>query len=170
MKSEKQSFLFYYEWYENFLCNMTDEEAGRLVKAVCDYEIYGAVPDKGSLGDRLVNSAFLSIKSGLERNREKYKERCWMQGLKASAEYVEFAKTHGENSFKLFVKLKKEQMKTDENTCEQMYPNETDNEREPDYDCEPDYDSDCVPDYDLAYTLQEGGYDDFPYNGIETEC
>ena len=41
---ERNSFLLYYE-YAEYLEELTDEEAGKLLRAVFNYNIYGEEPE-----------------------------------------------------------------------------------------------------------------------------
>ncbi len=67
----KKAFLFYYE-YEEQLKDLSDEELGRLVRAVLKYEKTGKEPQNlGLLG----NMAFGFIKGNLNRDRKKYDKR-----------------------------------------------------------------------------------------------
>ncbi|MGN0674310.1 MAG: DUF6291 domain-containing protein [Oscillospiraceae bacterium] len=68
---EKKSFILYHSYGEIF-SELTDEEAGQLIKAIFAHEIDGAAPDM----DRLVKMAFLPIKSNLERDRAEYESVC----------------------------------------------------------------------------------------------
>ena len=67
-----KSFLFYLDWRQH-LEMLTDEERGRLLLALLDYEETGALPDgmSGATG-----MAFSFMRAQLDRDREKYEARC----------------------------------------------------------------------------------------------
>lgn len=68
---DKNSFLFYLD-YEEHLELLTDEQIGQLIKAMIKYEKTGDVPElKG-----MVKMAFSFIKTQLDRDREKYNQKC----------------------------------------------------------------------------------------------
>ena len=51
---------------------LTDEEAGKLIKAIFKYEYNGEEEEL----DRILKMAFIPIKNCLDRNREKYDNKC----------------------------------------------------------------------------------------------
>ena len=65
--NEKKSFILYHDSFSIF-SELTDEEAGKLIKAIFEYECSGIIPDL----DKLLKMAFLPIKNRLDSNREKY--------------------------------------------------------------------------------------------------
>ena len=72
-KSEKNSFLLYYDYEESvLLLNM--EQRGRLFSALFAYEKRGETPDIED--DNMLKMCFSFIKTSLDNNREKYNERC----------------------------------------------------------------------------------------------
>lgn len=65
----KDSFILYLEQKEIF--NMLeDDEAGKLIKAIFEYEETGQTPNL----DKSIKIAFIPIKSVLDRNKEKYEK------------------------------------------------------------------------------------------------
>lgn len=68
---DKSSFLIYLDYQEQFDL-LTDEEAGRLIKAIIKYEKTGEIPKL----DGMLKMAFSFIKTQLDRDREKYKKKC----------------------------------------------------------------------------------------------
>lgn len=62
----KNSFILYYNHREIFN-ELSDEEAGRLIKAIFDYEVDGNVSD-----DRFIKMVMIPIKQVLDNNRDKY--------------------------------------------------------------------------------------------------
>ena len=67
-----KSFLFYLDWRQQ-LEMLTDEERGRLLLALLDYEETGALPDRMS---GAIGMAFSFMRAQLDRDREKYEARC----------------------------------------------------------------------------------------------
>ena len=66
----KNSFLLYYNQNEIFN-ELTDEEAGKLIKAVFDYEINGSVSK-----DKFTRALMIPIKQVLDKNKEEYEIIC----------------------------------------------------------------------------------------------
>lgn len=69
--SDKKSFVMYYDWREIF-AELTDEEAGKLIKMIYDYECDRVAGDM----NKLLKLAFLPIKNTLDNDRMKYEEVC----------------------------------------------------------------------------------------------
>lgn len=69
--SDKKSFVMYYDWREIF-AELTDEEAGKLIKMIYDYECDRVAGDM----NKLLKLAFLPIKSALDNDRAKYEDVC----------------------------------------------------------------------------------------------
>ncbi|MCD7890682.1 MAG: DUF6291 domain-containing protein [Ruminococcus sp.] len=70
-KTKKKSFVLYNDYYEH-INMLSDEEAGMLMKAVFMYAETGEVPELQGM----TKMAFSFISSQLDRDREKYEERC----------------------------------------------------------------------------------------------
>lgn len=68
---EKASFLMYLDYEEQFNL-LTDEQIGKLIRAIFKYENTGEVEEL----DGMVKMAFSFIKTQLDRDREKYQARC----------------------------------------------------------------------------------------------
>jgi len=68
---DKNSFLIYLDYQEQFDL-LSDEEAGILIKAIIKYEKTQEVPRLNGM----VKMAFSFIKTQLDRDREKYQEKC----------------------------------------------------------------------------------------------
>ena len=68
----KNGLLLYYDLKEVFGF-LTDEEAGRMIKAVFDYEVDGVVTE---FDDRMMASTYKRITDHLDRNKEKYDMIC----------------------------------------------------------------------------------------------
>ncbi len=67
----KNSFLIYHE-YRDILEDLTNEELGKLFRAIFDYEIDNKIPHFVGL----MKMAFMVIKGNLDRDRNKYDKRC----------------------------------------------------------------------------------------------
>lgn len=65
----KDSFILYLEQKE-ILDMLTDEEAGKLIKAIFEYEETGIMPEL----EKTLQLAFIPIKGCLDRNKEKYEK------------------------------------------------------------------------------------------------
>ena len=68
----KNSFILYYDLKEVFDF-LTDEEAGKIIKAVFRYEISG---EEEHFDDRMMASTYKRITDNLDRNKVKYKQVC----------------------------------------------------------------------------------------------
>ena len=68
---DKNSFLIYLDYEEQFNL-LSNEEAGILIKAIMQYEKTGEIVKL----DGMVKMAFSFIKTQLDRDREKYQEKC----------------------------------------------------------------------------------------------
>lgn len=67
---QKDSFILYQEQKEIF-DTLTDSEAGKLIKAIFEYEA-GQSPKL----NKTLNLVFIPIKNVLDRNKEKYEKAC----------------------------------------------------------------------------------------------
>ena len=65
----KDSFILYQE-QKGIFDMLTDEEAGKLIKAIFEYENTGQLLEL----DKSLKIAFIPIKSTLDRNKEKYEK------------------------------------------------------------------------------------------------
>lgn len=68
----KNSFVLYYDLKEVF-DYLTDEEAGRIIKAVFHYETEGEIT---YFEDRMMASTYKRITDNLDRNKKKYEKVC----------------------------------------------------------------------------------------------
>lgn len=67
----KESFILFAEQREIFE-SLTDKQAGQLIKAIFEYESTRKIPEL----DKTVKVAFIPIKQMLDKNYEKYIEKC----------------------------------------------------------------------------------------------
>lgn len=70
-KMDKNSFLIYLDYEEQFNL-LTDEQVGQLIRAIMKYEKTKEEPNL----DGMLKMAFSFIKTQLDRDREKYEEKC----------------------------------------------------------------------------------------------
>jgi len=68
---DKSSFLIYLSYEEQFNL-LTDEQLGKLIKAIIKYEKTGEIPEL----DGMLNLAFSFIKTQLDIDRAKYNKKC----------------------------------------------------------------------------------------------
>lgn len=68
---DKISFLIYLEYEEQFKL-LNDEELGKLIRAIMNYEKNGEIPQL----EGMLKMAFSFIKTRLDKDREKYKSKC----------------------------------------------------------------------------------------------
>jgi len=69
---DKVSFLMYLDYEEQFNL-LSDEQLGQLIRAIMKYEKTKEVPKEL---EGMVKIAFSFIKAQLDRDREKYNEKC----------------------------------------------------------------------------------------------
>ena len=101
---QKNSFLLYLE-HEEFVNELSDEEAGKLIKGIFEYVKTGQTP---SLSPES-KMAFISIRQDLDRNAEKYEAKCEalrLNGLKGGRP-KKTLKNENENNQMVFEKTKK---------------------------------------------------------------
>jgi len=78
MAENKKSFVAYCDWGEIF-DDLTNEEAGKLVKHLFDY-----VRDENPESDKLTNLLFIQIKQSLKRDLKKYEKYVYKQRVNGS--------------------------------------------------------------------------------------
>ena len=72
MDEKKDGFVIYSSYAEKFE-DLTDEQFGRLMRIVCEYEKSGETP---RIEDKSIRIAFKVIKYELDANGQKYEEIC----------------------------------------------------------------------------------------------
>lgn len=70
--AEKKSLLLYYD-YKSHFDFLTDEQLGRIVRSMLEYEIDGVLPE---FDEPILKMTFSFIKSNLDRDKQKYLEKC----------------------------------------------------------------------------------------------
>lgn len=68
----KKSFVLYHD-FRNWFSLLTDEELGRLIRAIFDYEMNKILPENLNEKEQI---AFLMVRDTLDRDREKYERVC----------------------------------------------------------------------------------------------
>lgn len=68
----KKALLLHYDLFDTFSL-LTDEELGRLLRAVFEYDTCGITPD---FEDRMMAACFMRIAECLDRNNTRYEEVC----------------------------------------------------------------------------------------------
>lgn len=72
--TRRVSFIMYHDWKPMFE-KLTDEEAGKLIKAVFNFAVTGEEPEDEKLSERS-SMVFLMMRNVLLQDALKYKERC----------------------------------------------------------------------------------------------
>ena len=70
--SEKKSLLLYHDYLQHFNF-LTDEQVGKIVRAMLSYEVDGILPE---FDETIMKMTFSFIKTNLDRDRAKFFERC----------------------------------------------------------------------------------------------
>lgn len=70
--AEKKSLLLYYD-YKSHFDFLTDEQLGRIVRSMLEYEIDGVSPE---FDEPILKMTFSFIRSNLDRDKQKYLEKC----------------------------------------------------------------------------------------------
>lgn len=68
----KNSFILYHDLREQIV-DLTNDQAGQLLRSILDYEIDRIVPE---FEDKELKMAFRFVKVSLDSNRQKYEEKC----------------------------------------------------------------------------------------------
>lgn len=71
-KSENAPLLIRLEMFPLF-DELTNEEAGEVIKAIFEYRLYAVIPE---FQDRALRTAFFTIKPLIDDDRDKYRETC----------------------------------------------------------------------------------------------
>lgn len=75
---DKKSFVIYENWCKLF-CDLPDEEAGILIKLICDYKLNNENKEENKAyleKNKTISAIFNMIKITLDTDEEKYKEIC----------------------------------------------------------------------------------------------
>lgn len=120
----KDSFILYVDQKE-LIDTLSDSEAGKLLKAIFEYETTQKLPKLS----KTLNLVFIPIKNALDRNREKYEKACERNKKNISKRWNKenTKNTSGKNG------MQKDTKNTD---------NDSDSDSEHDNDSESDNDND----------------------------
>lgn len=72
MKAEKNSFILYYDFREQTK-RLSDEQLGRYMRGILDYEIDGIYPE---FEDPILDISFDYLRPTLDNNKAKYAAKC----------------------------------------------------------------------------------------------
>lgn len=78
-KTNKKAFLLYYDYFE-IISELNDEQAGKLLKAIYEYLLYGTEIDSQ---DGMLRIVWKQIKNNLSRDMEKYEKAVEEQANKS---------------------------------------------------------------------------------------
>ncbi len=89
----KKALLLHYDLFDTFSL-LTDEELGRLLRAVFEYDTSGITPD---FEDRMMTACFMRIAECLDRNNIRYEEVCQKKAESARRRWEKIRKSGVEN-------------------------------------------------------------------------
>ena len=129
--AKKKSFILYADYIKH-IRRLSDEDAGRLFKAIFDYVNEGKLPDL----DGMAAMAFSFIANQLDTDLQKYEETCKKrsENIKKRWEMAKASQKAAENT--------SDTKDTNEYNCIFCNTNDTDNDIDSDIDIENDIDSD----------------------------
>lgn len=122
---KKSSFLIYLDYNEQFKL-LSDEELGKLIRVIMQYEKTGEEPSL----DGVLKMAFSFIKTQLDRDREKYEKKCEKNKENARKRWEE----KNTNAYERIKRI----------------ANNADNDKEKDNDKEEDNDNDVIDNKDIV--------------------
>lgn len=70
--AEKKSLLLYYDYAQHFNF-LSDEQVGKIIKAMLNYEIDGVFPE---FDEPIMQMTFSFVRSNLDRDKQKFLEKC----------------------------------------------------------------------------------------------
>lgn len=70
---KKGNFIFELSWYYEFFRDTTDEEFGKIMRAICEFAFSGELQE---LHDRGLNVIARAMKTGIEKRTESYINQC----------------------------------------------------------------------------------------------
>lgn len=71
---DHDSFIFFHDWARNYFYDLSYDQIGRLIFAICDSRINGTQPAEDVLNDQVLRLLYRTIKTTLEMNDLKYIE------------------------------------------------------------------------------------------------
>ena len=118
MDDKRDGFVIYSSYAEKFE-DLTDEQFGKLIRSVCDYQKTGVMP---KIEDKSIRIAFKVIKYELDVNSQKYEEICEKRKKAIQARWEK--KTESDEDTK----------NTNEYKCIEVNTNDTDKDKEKEKD------------------------------------
>ena len=145
--AKKKSFILYADYIKH-IRRLSDEDAGRLFKAIFDYVNEGELPDL----DGMAAMAFSFIANQLDNDLQKYEETCKKrsENIKKRWEKVNASQKAAENT--------SDTKDTNEYNCIFCNTNDTDNDIDSDIDIENDIDIDSDSDSVLHNICARGAH------------
>ena len=142
----KDSFILYLEQKEIFE-TLSDNEAGKLIKAIFEYESTGQSPKLS----KTLNLVFIPIKNALDRNKEKYQKVVERnkKNIRKRWNKENTKNTSGKNG------IQKNTKNTD-NEHDNDNERDSDNDNERDSDNDNERDSDVQASKEKVYTFLKG--------------
>ncbi|MBE6776237.1 MAG: hypothetical protein E7543_08630 [Ruminococcaceae bacterium] len=89
----KKALLLHYDLFDTFSL-LSDEELGRLIRAVFEYDMSGDMPD---FEDRLLMACFMRIAECLDRNNIRYEQVCQKKAESARRRWEKIRQAGVEN-------------------------------------------------------------------------
>ncbi len=121
-KSNKKSFILYYD-NQHFFEMLENSQAGQLIKDIYNYEINNIIPNYED--DKLLQMAFMSIQLCLDRDKEKYNNKCEKNRENIQKRWKSNTENTNSNSSKPGIQ---EDNETDNDNLDNYYNNTTNNE------------------------------------------
>lgn len=145
--AKKKSFILYNDYIKH-IGKLSDEEAGKLFKAIFDYVNEGKLPDL----DGMAAMAFSFIANQLDTDLQKYEETCKKrsENIKKRWEKANASQKAAENT--------SDTKDTNEYNCIFCNTNDTDNDIDSDIDIENDIDNDIDSDSVLHNIRARGAH------------
>lgn len=150
----KDSFILYVDQKE-IIDTLTDNEAGKLLKAIFEYETTQKLPKLS----KTLNLVFIPIKNALDRNREKYEKACEKNKKNISKRWNKenTKNTSGKNG------MQKDTKNTDNDSdsdSEHDNDSESDNDNDNEHDSVNDIKKENIKEKVEAFRKGFGAYDD----------
>ena len=89
----KKALLLHYDLFDTFSL-LSDEELGKLLRAVYEYDTCGITPD---FEDRMMTACFMRIADCLDRNNSRYEEVCQKRAESARKRWEKIRQSGVEN-------------------------------------------------------------------------
>ncbi len=89
----KKALLLHYDLFDTFSL-LSDEELGKIIRAVFEYDTSGNMPE---FEDRLLLAVFMRIAECLDRNNTRYEEVCQKKAEAMKRRWEKIRQTSVEN-------------------------------------------------------------------------